>query len=135
MKLLAILILCLFSGCSGFLVKDHIVDDFYLIATDSPQQSSLSFCDPGDNEGCAGIIKATVFAIGFNTKYIIAKQHPSNNKSITQYFIVPIKLKDKVWGNYFGLIGPLSLKQFNSKRLELNIPDSVTFTKVIHELE
>jgi hypothetical protein len=39
------------------------------------------------------------------------------------------------WRSKNGLIGPLTLDQFNAKRKELNIPDDLTFTKEIEDLK
>lgn len=39
------------------------------------------------------------------------------------------------WRTKNGLIGPLTQEEFTEKRKELNISDSLTFTKVIEELE
>jgi len=39
------------------------------------------------------------------------------------------------WKTKNGLIGPLTLEEFKEKRKELGIPDSVTFTFILKELE
>ena len=132
-KNLWLLILCLLSGCTGFSSKENIVGNYYLIATDTDEQSSLSYCEPADKNGCIGIIEATVFAVGYNKDYIIAKQHPRvdpkvPNKSVTNYFILPITKKETHWGSNSGLIGPLRLDQFNEKKKELNLPPDLKFT-------
>lgn len=131
-RILYLLILSLLSGCLGFDIKQKVVGNYYLIATDEEEQLSLSYCEPSDQNGCGGIIEGTVFAVGFNANYIIVKQHPRifpnpPNKNITNYYILP--LKDTMnWRTKNGLIGPLTLDQFNEKRKELNIPDSLKFT-------
>jgi hypothetical protein len=134
-KAVFFLILYLFSGCIGFSTKEKIINNYYLIATDSEEQLSLSYCDPNDKNGCIGIIGATVFSVGYNDTYIIAKQHPSNNRSITNYFLLPINNKDRHWGDNFGLIGPLTVDQFNEKKKELNISESLKFTIVKDNLK
>jgi uncharacterized protein YceK len=127
-----LLTLCLLSGCSGFAIRKKVVDNYYLIAPDEEEQLDLSYCDPSDQEGCSTIISETVFAVGHNQEYIIAKQHPrvfpkTSNKSITNYFILPINKKDRHGRDNFGLIGPLTFEQFNKRKKELNIPDNVKF--------
>jgi len=134
-KVVYFLILYLLGGCTGFDTKEKIINNYYLVAADTEEQLSLSYCDPNDKNGCIGIIEATVFSVGYNNSYIIAKQHPSNNRDITNYFLLPINKKDKHWGDNFGLIGPLTLAQFNEKERELNISDSIKFTIVKDNLK
>ena len=73
-------------------------------------------------------------SVGFNKDYIIAKQHPNDNRNTTNYFIVPVNPKKRVWGNYFGTIGPLTLNQFNDKIAELHI-DNIKFSITEKSLE
>ncbi len=133
-KPLWLLIVLLLSGCMGFLSKENIIGNYYLIAADTEEQMSLSYCDPADKNGCIGIIEATVFSVGYNKDYIIAKQHPrvfpnAPNKDITNYFILPIGKKGTDWGNNYGLIGPLTLDQFNKQGKELNLLPDLKFTE------
>lgn len=120
------------SGCGG--VSEYkVVGRYYLVAVDYVKEgTSLNF--QLDDNSSYGVVKETVFAVGFNESYIIAKQHPSNNRAITNYFIVPIYTENTLWAEK-GVIGPLTLEQFNEKRKELNIPDEVTFTKEIEDLK
>lgn len=119
--------MCSLSGCIGGLgldTKEKIVRNYYLVAADDESQLSLSYCDPNDKDGCEGITEPTIFAAGYNKDYIITKQHPHNNRNTTNYFILPLDPQRKSkWGDNFGLIGPLSLEQFNGKTKELNISD------------
>ena len=123
----------LFSSCTGFVTKERIVSNFYLLATDDEIQMSLSYCDPSDKNGCLGIINATVFAVGYDAGFIIAKQHPTDfpnypNKNITNYFILPLVKNEVVSINNFGLIGPLTLEEYIKKRQELQISTNLDFT-------
>lgn len=127
-------------GCLGFDTKEKIIGNYYLVAADDQSQLSLSYCDPADKNGCVGITDATIFAVGYNKDYIIAQQHPRTfpnptNKKIINYYILPVDYKNKHWGDNFGLIGPLTLEQFNDKRKELNIPDNLKFTIVKDNLK
>jgi hypothetical protein len=127
-------------GCGGFVINDKVTGNYSLVATDEDQQLSLCYFDDSDNNGgCVSIVTETVFAVGCNANYIIVKQHPRRfpdppNKAITHYYILPVNPKDKKLSDY-GLIGPLSLAQFNAKRKELNIPDSLRFTIVKADLQ
>ena len=124
-------------GCKGLSSK-KITDNYFLIAMDyEKEKTNLSYkISSGDY---IGVITSTVFAVGYNEDFIIAKQHPRKfpnppDKSITNYFIIPIK--DKVRQSPDdNKIGPLTESEFKEKRKELGIPDEVTFSIVLKDLE
>lgn len=127
------------TGCSGLALKEKIIDNYYLIATDVDEDCGLSYHEPSDGSNYAGIIDATVFSVGYNDKYMIIKQHPRTfpnppDKKITNYYILPLK-KGMDWKNKNGLMGPLSLEKYNEKRKELNIPISLTFIREREDLK
>jgi len=130
--------LLLLSGCEDLVVKNQIVENYYLVASDDPTKTCLSYHELSeDNFGC--IIDASVFAVGHNDNFMIIKQHPftfSNppNKSITNYYILPL-LPGMNWRTKNGLVGPRSEAEFGMKRKELGLPDTLTFTKVLDNLE
>ena len=118
----------------GLAYKEQIQDYYYLIATDDEKYMSIAYNDYGGS-AYLNIIPSTVFAVGYNENFIIAKRHPSQfsepiNKNITNYYIIPIKNNPNN-----NAIGPLSLEQFYEKRKELNVPDSVKFTKEFEKLK
>ena len=128
-------------GGFGFAIEEKIIDNYYFTALDSGEGCTLSYHEETEN-GYSPIIKPTVFAAGYNKDYIIAKQHPliegrpESDKSITNYYIVPRKKEINNWTEYYGLIiGPLTELEFKEKRKELGIPDEVTFSIVIKDLE
>jgi hypothetical protein len=123
-------------GCSGFVSNDKLIGNYGLVAVDVSEQSCLCYFEPAHKDlGCVPVVTQTVFSIGFNSKYIIAQQHPNNNRKIINYFIVPVNYTHKHWGDNYGSIGPLTIEQFNEKRKELNIPDSLKFTIVKDDLK
>ncbi len=74
-----------------------------------------------------------VSSVGYNSDYIIAKQHPQKGNfysepdySITNYFIIDIEENAK--GYKQGVIGPLTKEQFDSKFVELGIINKIKFT-------
>jgi len=138
-NLFFLFILLVFSGCSGLAIKEEITKNYYFIAVDIREDCALSYHEPSDASNYGTVIEATVFAAGYNDKYMIVKQHPRTfpnqpDKKITNYYILPLK-KEMNWRTKNGLIGPLTQEEFTEKRKELNISDSLTFTKVIEELE
>lgn len=132
------LIIFIFLSCQD-LVKERIIENYYLVAADDPEGTCLSYHESSEESTYGCIIEATVFAVGYNSNYLIVKQHPSvlpnpPDKKITNYYILPIK-NGMNWSNKNGLIGPLTIEQFIEKRNELNIPESLTFTIEIEDLK
>ncbi len=134
----ALFSILVFNSCDEFLIEKNIVGNYCIYKSEGSEGAYLAHKE--DNQkGYSGIIEATVFAAGYNENYIIVKQHPRSfpnppNKKITNYFILQNK-KSMDWETKNGLIGPLTLQEFNEKRKELNIPNDVTFTTVIKDLE
>ena len=133
-----LIILLIFTGC-GSAIKKRVVGKYYLIATDVDKDLSLCYHEDSYGGNYSDVIKATVFAVGYNEKYIIVKHHPRAfshlpNKGGIGYYILPLK-KEMDWGTKNGLIGPLTFEQFNNQRNELNISDSLNFSIVYKDLE
>jgi hypothetical protein len=116
----------------------HLVGNYYLTKGDYvDEELDLSY-DLG-NGSYIGVVPPTLFAIGYDDEYIIAKNHPHKfgdpvNKDITYYYIVPLKYKVHHSPDE-NRIGPLSEEEFKAKRKELKISDSLTFTKIFKKLE
>ncbi|MDR2809097.1 MAG: DUF3997 domain-containing protein [Tannerellaceae bacterium] len=100
----------------------------------------MDLCYKLENGDYIGVAGSTVFAAGYNDDFIIVKQHPLScltmnvNRNVTNYYIIPLKYKVHDWP-YENRIGPLSEKEFQAKRKELKIPDSLTFTRTFKKLE
>jgi len=127
----------LLLGCSG-IDKEHLIGNYYLTAVDYVDEGKdLSYLLESGN--FVGVVSSTVFAVGYNEEYIIVKQHPREfpnppDKTITKFFIVPIK--NKVHQSLDeNKLGPLTELEFKEKRKELRIPEDLTFTKVFKDLE
>ena len=125
----------LLFGCQQLAIREKIIDNYFLVAADASQWTSLSYHEDTEGTNYGSLIESSVFAVGYNDKYMIVKQHPCKfpnppNKNITSYFILPLK-KGMDWRTKNGLIGPLTLEDFNKKRKELNIPNCLTFTREI----
>lgn len=123
------------TNCTGFVIKKNVIANYYLVATDVPEDLALSYLASGAGDNYEDIILSTVSAIGYNSNYIIAKQHPRNfpnppDTTIANYYIVPIQV-DKSKSMKGTVIGPLSLDKFNEKYKELKIPKEVVFVDAI----
>jgi hypothetical protein len=68
--------------------------DYVLIAIDTEAQMSLKIDDVKHWEVFHEVVSATVYAVGANDRYIVAKQHPllddqtHFDRTVTNYFIV-----------------------------------------------
>ncbi|HEX8514832.1 MAG TPA: hypothetical protein VF868_01445 [Bacteroidia bacterium] len=120
-------------GCNG-LNKTHVTERYYLVAVDVRENTSLGYSVNDDNSSFVDVVAECVYSVGFDDKYIIAKQHPANNREITNYFIVPI-YKEFTYSPEKDVVGPLTLEQFNTQREEFGISNSVTFTTEIEDLK
>jgi hypothetical protein len=123
------------TSCSG---HKKVIGNYYLFG-DSFEFMALYY-GPPYYLGGIGVVQYCVFAVGNNDKYIIAKQHPfdpasskSLDKSITNYFIVPVEDYHN-WSKNRTKIVPLSQSEFNQKRKELGIED-IPFTTVYKQVE
>jgi hypothetical protein len=87
---------------------------------------------------CANVIGPTVFSIGQNQKYIVAKQHPSTdefggfNKTKTNYFVVRRSADGVASGVPDEVLGPLSAADFASLAKRNGLP---SFSKTFKDLE
>jgi hypothetical protein len=129
-KIIITLVLAnIFFSCNG-VNKNQIIGRYFLVSFDTNESMSIGF--EVDTDGnTVGVIEETVYSVGNSDKYIIAKQYPNRNKSIVNYFIIPI-YKEFTYSPEKGLIGPLSLNQFEVKRKELKI-SNLTFDKNIED--
>ena len=127
--LLSLTILVL-SGCLFDSSSDRIIGKYKVLWIDLPQNQMLVKEDQLHSSGSSTLIEPYIFAVGHNEHYIIAKQHPTNgfesgytiHADTTNYYIINIDDgKEKVFG-------PMSLKQFDSIKTNLNI-GSLKFDK------
>jgi len=123
-------------GGLGFVYKEHLFGNYYLVAMDVIEQCSLSYHTENDKVNFGGtIIGQTVFAVGYNEKYLIAKQYYHNNpdrtidKSKINYYILPL-IEGMNWRTKNGLIGPVDSLTFENIRKNIGI-SQLKFTKTV----
>jgi hypothetical protein len=131
-KIILLMVVSLCCSCQQPDTLRQITGDYFLIAIDSEEQLALSWQDPHGSMYFP-IVESTVFAVGYDENYIVAKQHPKDLIDITNYFILPIK-NVAADTSINGLIGPLTLHEFEQKRKELNL-EQLKFTIVYKDLE
>ena len=122
--------LLLLASCSLFDSGTPWRDDRYaLIWIDEPRDVSLDY-DLGHG-GWSVLVDARVFAVGSDGRYVVAKQHPHGNRSVTNYFIVD-KQADPERDRARAVVGPLTAQEFEVRQHALQLP---AFTKVLASLE
>ena len=120
------------TGCLRKEYKKPIINGYYLYAYATNEDMTIMHFD---KYGGIEIIGATVFSVGFDTSFIIAKQHPciypeKENKNITNYFIIPLK-QPVIWTAQNIAVGPLSLQQFIDMRKTLKVADTLQFNTTL----
>jgi len=125
----------LVNSCEVY--HEKLVGDYYLDVHESRTDMTIVYVS---EEGYrVGLMRPTVFAVGYNKQFIIIKQHPNHirngiNRSITNYYIVPVEnpvsraLDENV-------VGPLTKVEFEHARQEMAIPENLDFTIVFEDLE
>lgn len=102
--------------------SDKIIGKYEVLWIDTPNTRAL--CERYSSTGSSVLISEYVFAVGHNSEFIIAKQHPTSgfkngyeiNTTVTNYFIVDIRGESKVFG-------PMNKLDFYETLSELNIED------------
>ena len=124
-RLIVIASLLLLSGC-GFVHDEILVARYKLVAADL--KNDMSLCWSLDSGNCVGdgLPGPTVFAAGFNDKYIVVSTHPDiSNRGITQFFYVvrdrPNENKDTGLPR-LGIKGPFSQIEYEAERTRLDLP-------------
>jgi hypothetical protein len=128
-------------GGFGFAVKEHLTDDFYLIAVDTREELGVSYRT--SENGYSQWVGAKVVSVDYNNNFIIVKQQPTDTDT-TLYYIIDIDYVKKEREKYASRIDtvppryfffpienpvPLTFEGFMSKRKELNVPDSLNFAE------
>ena len=133
-KILGIAFLLILQSCyfGVGLVEKEITDDYWLFANNTLDEMSIWF--NAEKYSNRLIVPETVFALGENGDFIIAKSHPKNlesgiDKSVTYYHIIEVDKKSPEQSPN------LTLEQFENKRKELNIPNDLDFDIVYEELQ
>ncbi|TDQ28764.1 DUF3997 domain-containing protein [Tenacibaculum caenipelagi] len=133
-KIIIIFLSFILQSCyfGAGLVEKEITGNYFLFANNKLDEMSILFYS--EKYSYQLIVPETVFAVGENGDYIIAKSHPKNpktgiNKSVIFYHIIEVNKKDiKQCSN-------LNLEQFNTERKKLNIPNNLDFKTIYKELE
>ena len=124
----AILLGLLLAGCD--VRRERLVGPYLLVAVDTEAQSHVAF----DLEGGTSIgrIPPTVFEVGWDARYIVAKQHPDGDRTVVHYYFLEIAKDSKYADPSKSVTGPLSVQDFEAKKAELKLPE---FRRKLKHLE
>ena len=124
----AVIATLFFAGCDAY--HKHLVGPYILAAVDVEEQMSVYY-DLGDGASI-GRIEPVVFSVGWNKRYIVAKQHPGGNRSVTDFYYLDMTKDSKYADPTNSVVGPLTEAGFMQKQRELGLP---SFTHTIKSLE
>lgn len=115
--------LLLFSCFGNEFEREQITGNYYLTTTDNYNKDVYIDYEL-ENGDFLGVIPFMVFSIGFDEKYIITKQHafdssPRVDSVKINYYIIPIY--HSTLSPEKGVLGPLTSREFELKRVELGI--------------
>ena len=125
--------LCIFllAGCGWFDSGTAWRGGHYALAwIDDPNQTSLYY-DLGKGS-MIGRIEPCVFAVGWDGRYLVAKQHPNGDKKITNFFIIDAQQDGRYASLSKVVLGPLTESEFKKKAAGLNLP---AFSKELESLK
>jgi hypothetical protein len=109
------------------------VGPYRLVATDIDDDMAICWSTPGGGCLVDGLPGPTVFAVGFDDKYLVAAVHPSDfdappNRSIIHYYYVirsPEEIKNFPSN---GIRGPFNEVDFFVEKGRLHLPEfTMTF--------
>jgi hypothetical protein len=128
-------IICLCTACRHE-YKKALCNGYALYAYAADEDMCVIYCD---KYGCLDIIGPTVFSVGYDKNYVIAKQHPAiypekENKRITNYYIISLK-QSISWKNPNVAMGPLNEKQFAEWKQKLKIADTLSFSTTFNNVK
>lgn len=134
-SMIFIMLIFLFQSClfGAGLVEREITDDYWLFANNEMHEMSI-WHHSENRSGGELIVEETVFAIGYNDNFIIAKSHPKNstnqlNKNITQFHIIQIN-KSSDYNHK-----RLTKDEFKTIGEAIGVPNDLGFTIIYKELE
>jgi hypothetical protein len=108
------------GGCSDA-HREKLVGPYILIAVDIDEQMSVAYY-VGKGISITRVLPV-VFAVGYDQRYIVAKRHPDNDRSIIQFYYVDIANDSHSGDQFKAVVGPLTEVEFVAKKAELLLPD------------
>ena len=134
------LLLPLMQSC-GFVYKQHLTGNYYLIAVDTKDDMDVCYHRQTDDALYIGITGASVYAVGYDDEFILVKAYRAlrdsmdislqrYDKNTTEYYIIPVNNTQEAWEAQENKFRAFSKKDFEVKRRELGVSDDITFKRL-----
>ena len=134
------LLLPLMQSC-GFVYKQHLTGNYYLIAVDTKDDMDVCYHRQTDDALYIGITGASVYAVGYDDDFILVKAYRALRDSIgislqrydknaTEYYIIPVNNTQEAWEAQENKFRAFSKKDFEVRRKELGVSDDITFKRL-----
>ena len=134
------LLLPLMQSC-GFVYKQHLTGNYYLIAVDTKDDMDVCYHRQTDDALYIGITGASVYAVGYDDDFILVKAYRAlrdsmgvslqrYDKNTTEYYIIPVNNTQEAWEAQENKFRAFSKKDFEVKRKELGVSDDITFKRL-----
>jgi hypothetical protein len=129
--IVCLMVFAVASGVHGWEYEKRLTGDYSIIAVNDRRDMNVSKMLPSGD--AVGVIPKTVFAVGWNDDFIIAKRHapPGHPSSLighaTLFHILRVS-DGATWG-------PFSQEQFEAERVKLGLPQDLRFTVSFRDLE
>ncbi len=95
----------------------------------------MMLCWSLDSDSCEGIVEETVFAAGFDDRYVVVARHPNESKkSIVEYYYLvrtPRSEDKEIGARDIKVRGPFDQMQFEIEKRRLHLPE---FTRKFDDL-
>src|SRR6185295_8035426 len=102
----------LLAGCGSPAYDEPITGPYRLVAADVMRQLSVARRTT-HGDGAVVCIDETVYAVGWDSRYIVAKQHPAGDRAVIHYYILDMSRGGDHMDPKEGLTGPLTETEFN----------------------
>ena len=121
-KASAITFIVIFLTACVFDSREKWRDGYYSVLwIDTFENLTLNY-DVGNGDSI-GRIGKTILAVGSNNKYVVVKQRLDLKSNITNYYIID-RLRDHKYANPQEFVmGPLSEKEYELKKVIFQLPD------------
>ena len=134
------LLLPLMQSC-GFVYKQHLTGNYYLIAVDTKDDMDVCYHRQTDDALYIGITGASVYAVGYDDDFILVKAYRAlrdsmdislqrYDKNTTEYYIIPVNNTQEAWEAQENKFRAFSKKDFEVKRRKLGVSDDITFKRL-----
>ncbi len=122
------------SACFPWDAGGRKLDDTYeLHAIDTREDMALYHRLPNGNK--IGRIERTVFAVGWDSSHLIAKRHPTRDRTRTEYYVLERRKDSPSSDPSESVRGPYDSLAFDRERSRLGVNPQLRFQHVERDLE